>query len=498
MSDKNNLSRRVAGGAAWMLLLRLSLRAIGLVNTMILARLLTPSDFGLVAIAMSVFAFLALIKDFGFDTVIIQMQNPEKKHYDTAWTFNLIFGLGLALILTSSSGIIADFYDAPELQPLIWAISGLFIIGGVSNVGTLDFRKNLTFEKEFKLRIIPKLIGVPFTILIAYWTRSYWALTIGTIVTSCSGLFMGYFMHTYRPRISLAAAKELFSFSKWLMINNLIYFANVRSPELLIGKLLNPQAAGLFTVSNEIGMMVTTEVSASVSRAAYPGYAKIADKQSELKKLYINVISSSAVILCPIAFGFYSVTDLIVPIFLGDQWLSTIPIIKLVAIAGLLMALNSNSGYVFMAIGNPRLTTIIAAIRVSLFLPLLVFLINSSGLLGAAWAVLITTIIMFFITNYMVIRYLPVTIVDLLLAVYRPLFAAFLMATIILSINLEHYFSFNNLLFYLFLKVFLGVGIYIGSIYFIWWITGKKDGPEIKALLAIKHKLFKNKNGTLD
>ena len=225
-----NISRQVAGGVAWMLMLRMSLRVLGLVSTVVLARLLTPADFGIVAIAMSFFALLYLIKDFGFDTAIIQMQNPRKGHYDTAWTFNLIFGLGLALVLLGFSGLIADLYDTPELEPLIWAIASLFVIGSIESVGTLDFRKNLTFEKEFKLKILPKLIGVPCTLALAYSLRNYWALTIGTIITQFVALCMGYLMHSYRPKFALTAAKELFNFSKWLMANNFIYFLNNRSP----------------------------------------------------------------------------------------------------------------------------------------------------------------------------------------------------------------------------------------------------------------------------
>ena len=490
MIKNKNISQQVAGGVAWMLMLRMSLRALGLVSTVVLARLLTPEDFGIVAIAMSFFALLYLIKDFGFDTVIIQMQNPKKEHYDTAWTFNLIFGLGLALVLLGFSGLIADFYDTPELEPLIWAIASLFVIGSIESVGTLDFRKNLTFEKEFKLKILPKLIGVPFTLALAYWLRNYWALTIGTIVTQFVALCMGYLMHNYRPRFALTAAKELFNFSKWLMVNNLIYFLNNRSPELFIGKILNPQAAGIFSVSNEIAMMSTTEFSAAVSRASYPGYAKVANNPNDLKNLYLNVLSSTAFLLFPLAIGVASVTELIVPVFLGDQWLEAIPMIQIIAIGGLLMAINSNVGYVFMALGNPRLSTLLSSFRLIIFIPILIYLVSTQGLIGAAWAILFTTIALFCVSNLVIILKLPITLSDLIKAYYRPLFSSLLMALILYELPImESQRTVQQNIWQLGEAVFIGVVSYFTMIFLLWVLAKMPEGPEFKIYDILKNRL---------
>lgn len=470
-----------------MLALRTSLRVLGLVSTVVLARLLTPEDFGIVAIAMSVFALLYLVKDFGFDTVIIQMPNPKKEHYDTAWTFNLIFGLVLALALISFSGLIAQLYETPALQSLIWAIACLFVIGGLESVGTLDFRKNLTFDKEFKLKILPKLIGVPCTLFFAFWLRNYWALTIGTLITQFIALCMGYLMHNYRPRLEMRAAKELFNFSKWLMVNNFIYFLNNRSPELFIGKILNPQAAGLFTVSNEIAMMSTTEFSAAVSRASYPGYAKVAENANDLKNLYLNVISSTAFLLFPLGLGVASVAGLIVPIFLGDQWLESIPLMKIIAFGGLLMAINSNAGYVFMALGNPRLSTLLGSIRILIFIPSLIYLVSTQGLIGAAWAILFTTAATFFVSTWVIVQRLPVTIGDLIKAFYRPFLSSILMMSVLTQLSgADGQGSVQQNILQLGESVIIGVILYFTAVFLLWVLAKMPEGPEFKLYKVVK------------
>jgi O-antigen/teichoic acid export membrane protein len=481
MSNDKSISASVATGVAWMLVLRLGVRALGLISTMVLARLLTPEDFGIVAIAMSFFALLLLVKDFGFDTVIIQMRNPTSVHYNTAWTFNFIFGLTLSLIFIGFSGVIANFFGEPDLEMLIWAIASLFIISGLESVGTLDFRKNLTFDKEFKLKIIPKLIGVPCTLILAYWLRSYWALTIGTILTQLAALSSGYLMHSYRPRFSLGAAKELFNFSKWLMINNFIYFINNRSPELFIGKILNPQAAGLFSVANEVASMPTTELSSAVSRASYPGYAKVSNDYAKLKSLFIDVISYSALFLFPVAVGVTLTADLLVPVFLGDQWLPAIPLIEVISLAGLLIALNSPAGYVFMALGNPKISTLLGTFRVFLFVPLMVIFTNEYGVEGAAWAMFCTASVMFFVGHAIIVLKLPVTVKDLTKAFYRPILAS---AVMFLCIYPFSQIGQNSTLFDTLLQLFVvslcGASIYFLSLYILWSLSGKPEGPESK------------------
>jgi len=489
MSSNKHISSRVAGGVVWMVFLRASLRVLGLVSTMVLARLLTPEDFGIVAIVMSFYALLMLFKNFGFDTAIIQMTSPERRHYDTAWTFNFIFGVAFAVILVCCAELVAGLYDVPEMEELLWTVAILFFIGGVRNVGTLDFRKNLTFDKEFKLKILPKLIGVPSTIILALYLRSYWALVIGTIVTQFSSLCIGYLMHHYRPRFALSAAGELFNFSKWLLINNGIYFINSRSPELFIGKIVNPQAVGFFSLANEIATVFTTELSAAVSRASYPGYAKVANDPEQLKGLYLNVIGSCALLLFPAALGIASLANLMVPVFLGQQWLEAIPILQIMAIGGLLIAINSNAGYVFMAMGNPRMSTVIGAIRLAIFIPALILLTNSFGLIGAAWSMLLASSIMFFVVNFIVVTRLSIRIADIARIIYRPAVAALVMLLCLnplssMSSSLPLAETLSNLA----LGVLVGAGIYFMVLLVLWLIAGRPVASEAKLVAEFLHR----------
>ena len=208
-----------------MVALRMADRALGLVSLLILARLLIPADFGLVAMAMSIVAMLELMSAFGFDVVLIQRQQETRDDFDTAWTFNLIFrlvtGVGLALLASSS----ATFYEEPRLEPMLYWLALAVAIPGFANIGTVTFRKSFQFHKEFTFRFGRNLISFVITVPLAFWLRNYWALVLGILAANTALVILSYVLHPYRPRLSLASARSLFDFSKWLILQNLLFFS---------------------------------------------------------------------------------------------------------------------------------------------------------------------------------------------------------------------------------------------------------------------------------
>ena len=143
------LNKKIARGIAWMGALKVFMRAISVVSTVILARLLTPTDFGLIAMAMSIIALLELTTAFSFDVPLIQKQQAERGHFDTAWTLNLLFHLLLALLLVALARPAAGFYGEERLTHVIYALAVGFIARGFTNIGIVHFRRNLDFGKRF-------------------------------------------------------------------------------------------------------------------------------------------------------------------------------------------------------------------------------------------------------------------------------------------------------------------------------------------------------------
>ncbi len=349
--------------------LRASIKLIGFLSTIILARLLSVQDFGIVAIAMSLYALIDMFGAFGIDTVLIQKQNAAEEQFNTAWTINFCFGILAFILLISIAWPAGKFYNDYKLIPVFFSVAFLFIFNGVKNIGVVEFRKNLTFDKEFKFLIIPKLIGTTVTICLAFWMRNFWALIIGSLTWKGSESVLSYWVHPFRPKFTLIAFRELFSFSKYLLLNNILQFFNTRFLELILGRILSIASVGLYSISWEIAALPAIELISPINRAVYPGYAKVASDKDRLKGLYLNTIGFIVLLITPVSIGLICVARPAILLFLGERWNEAIPLIEILSLTSLFIQFNSNIGYIFYAVNKPRILTLFSMGKLAVIIP---------------------------------------------------------------------------------------------------------------------------------
>ncbi len=369
----------MAKGAIWMVTFKLLDRSLGLLSTIVLARLLVPADYGIIAMAMSLIAILELITTFSFDIPLIQNPNATKHHFDTAWTFNVIFAVSVAAILVVLAAPTARFYSDPRLVAVIAALALGSLVQGFENVGIVEFRKSMQFNREFQFMFGKRLAAFVVTVTLALVLRDYWALVAGMLTARIFGVALSYYLHPYRPSFSLRAHADLFGFSKWLFLNNALFFVNNRSADFVIGKVAGARALGLYGMGYEISNLPTTELIAPINRAVFPGYAQTATDLSGLRRAYLSVISMILMLALPSAAGIAAIAPLMVPVILGPKWLQAIPVIKILAFYGAAMAVQTNMASVFLALAKPRVLTILAAANAAALLPALLVLTFSCG-----------------------------------------------------------------------------------------------------------------------
>jgi len=491
-----SLNKRVFSGAVTMVLLRFTIKFLGLISTLVLARLITPEDFGLVAIVMSIYALIEMLKAFGFDVVLIQKNNPSKEMYNTTWTIQLAFGAFAGCIMFLIAPSIAITFADNRLEALSQVIALLFVINGSVNIGIVNFRKELNFKREFIYMSLPKVFAVITTITMAILYKSYWALISGMLVSSLSQVILSYIFSKFRPKFCLSEAKELFSFSSWLLIGNLLSYANSRAKDLLVGKLLGTKFTGLISVADEIASLPTTEMVAAINRATYPGYAKVSHDNTELKKLFLNTLSFIAILGIPASVGISLAAPYLVPVVLGEQWLATIPLIQTLGIAYALISINTNAGYIFLAKGKPKTNALISLARAVILVFLMLILINSYGVIGLAIALLITATLMFPVYFIMLKKEIGVQLTEYLSVLWRPLIASMVMY----GISYLIFFSENtptdtintyDSLISLFAIIFVGITVYLSSILILWGLAKKPLGVESMSISKIKSRLVK-------
>jgi O-antigen/teichoic acid export membrane protein len=471
-----SVNRKMAAGIAWMSLMRIGVKGLGLVSSIVLARLLVPADFGLVAMAMSVILALELLREFSFDVALIQRQDADRSYYDTAWTLNVLLGLLLASLLVLAAFPTAAFYNEPRLRNVMLVLALGMLISGFENIGVVAFRKDLAFHKEFILRVAQKACAIAITLPLAFTLRSYWALVIGTVSSYALGVSISYYAHPFRPRFSLAARKNLFAFSKWLMVNNALWFVRDRSQDFVLGRVSGPSALGLFTISYEISNLPTTELVAPINRAVFPGYAKMAHDSTILAQGFLNVIGLVVVVALPAGFGIAATSPVLVPVVLGDKWLEAIPIVSILAIFGSLNAMQTNCGSLHYAMGKPHTLTMIGVVQLVFLLPSVIWSAYHYGAVGIAWAYLLNVALVIVPLNYGVAMHrLRVPLTRMLALLWRPIAATALMYAAA-RLYVEHMERASLLI--LLSAVLIGALVYSVALVLLWLAAGRPDGVE--------------------
>lgn len=380
MTSDAELGNKLVKGSAWMIAMRWSARLMGLVSMVVVARLLTPADFGIYAIAITFIGLLDALSDFGTDTAIIRHRDPTRAHYDTAWTVGALGHLAIAASIVAFAPLAVHLYDDPRLQPVMLVMALTTLIAGCANVGIADFRRKLDFAKDFQFNVLVQLCGVVATIALALALRNYWALVLGGLIRSVARVAIGYWMHAYRPRFSLSAHTELLGFSLWTMIRSGAQFVAGRAERLIVGAYYGPALTGLYTVANDFAAMIVFELLHPIGRALFPGMAmKQGDPEWEKKSLPI-VFSISATLAIAMGFGLAAIAKPAMELVFGSQFADGGAYLAIfsvqMALAGLLqpvtlyLIVNANTALTILLLIQGVCVLTVTAVLAALKMPL--------------------------------------------------------------------------------------------------------------------------------
>lgn len=482
----SSLGRQMAKGAAWLVVFRLVERGIGFISTLILARLLVPSDFGLVAMATSMLAALELLGAFSFDLALIHNQQAERRHYDTAWTFGVTFGLVKGLAMAALAIPAAHFFREPRVEWVMYALAVSATIQGFDNIGIVAFQKDLQLHKEFWLGLAKKLSGFAVTLALALWLRSHWALVGGMLAMRVTGLVLSYRMHPYRPRLCWSAASELFNYSKWLLLNNALIFLNNRGTDFVVGRFSGAQSLGLYSVAYEVANLPTTELVFPISRAVFPGYARLSADVPKLREAFLQVIGLVALLTVPAGALIGLAAEPVVRVLLGVKWLDAAPLIEVLALFGIVRSLHGPPGAIYLALGKPGFVAVLQAVQLVLAMALMISFVPAIGVVGAAWSLLIAATTAMCVNYIQLMRDLRLTLGALAAVVWRPLVAAAAMAAgVWFAKGQVPGDAFLSATVQLLAMASVAAVSYLGAVALFWRWSGRPQGPESAIIGAV-------------
>ena len=473
--------RSLVKGAAWMVLFKLLDRSLGIVSMLVLARVLVPADFGLVAMAMSLIALLELFGAFGLDVALIQRSDATRTHFDTAWTLNVLVGLVIATLLVTLAWPLSWFYGEPRLVAVVCTLAVGSLVQGFENIGVVVFRKELEFHREFRFLITKRLLTFCVSVSLALWLKNYWALAIGIIVSRAGGVIISYAAHAFRPRLSLAATGEFLHFSKWLVLSNIAFFLKERSPEFIVGRLAGAHAVGVLNLSLEISSLPGTELIAPINRAAFPAYARLAHDRQALNREFVSVLSLIALVVTPIVIGIALVSPLVVALLLGPRWSDAANVMRFVAFLGLSNIFLGTAHPPLLAIGRPGLFAKLFSAQLTVTVPLMIFFTQRYGVQGTAVVYAVAALALLPVNVIVVARALELSMRSLLKGVWRPFTATavmYLCTWLAIPVIDVGTLPASTAALLLLTYVPFGAVVYVTAACALWLFTGRPNGAE--------------------
>jgi len=468
-------------GSAWMIAMRWATRALGLVSTIVVARLLTPADFGIVAMAMVVIGFLEVLTHTGVDLALIRDAQATREHYDSAWTMEILQAAVLAAVLFAAAPATARYFGDPRVLEVMQVLSLRALIGGFENIGVVAFRRELAFVREFWFGVVKKFATVALTIGVAIALRSYWALVIGIVGGRLLDVIISYVMHPYRPRLSLARLREIWNFSRWLLLARIANVLNRKLDEFVVGGQAGTIAMGNYFVASDVATAPSEEVVAPMTRGIFPVYSRQLDDRKRLAESFMTVLATTTYLCVALGFGVSAVAPELVPSILGDQWLSAVPLMQWLGLCGVAIGLGLTVDPLLLAIGRASLTARFKWLQLAVLAPALVAGGKLGGVVGIAAAKTVVTATMLPLFLYWAARSEAISMRRILLAILPPVLAGVVMYAAVRGVAAWLTAMADLLL--LVVEVGVGAVVFIGTSALVWWLRGRPAGPE-SAIIA--------------
>jgi O-antigen/teichoic acid export membrane protein len=406
------LSKRVVRGGIWVFSISVTNRLLGFIRTIVLARLLAPSDFGLLGLAMLAITTLDTFSQTGFQTALIQKKRGPASFLNTAWTVSGIRAIFLFVLLFTTAPLISKFFNSPDAVWVIRIIALSLIFTGFRNIGLLYFQKELQFNKLFFYEFSSTLIDLSIAISLALILRNVWALVWAGLAGQFARLILSYVVHPYRPRLRFDKDEftELFGFGKWVFASSIIVFIVTQGDDVIVGKMLGIAALGFYQMAYTFSNIPATEIIQVVSRVMLPAYSKLQDDLPKLKQAYLKVLQITAFVSAPLAGGIIALAPEFTEIFLGSKWMPAVPVMRILALSGLFRSIISTTSPVFVSIKRPDVSVKCQIVRMSLLAVLIFPFTINWGIVGVACSVLLSTLTASILFSFRVIRITKITI----------------------------------------------------------------------------------------
>lgn len=484
------IGTKVSRSASRMAVVQLLAKFFDFVALLVVARLLTPDDFGLVTLAGSVFLVANSLTELPVADVLVQRKELDERFLTSAFTLTALRGLLISAILLLLAPFVAQWLEDPRLETVIQVLAIAPVVQGLASPAMVRFLRDVDYVPLARTQLLGKLASFVAVLLLAWITRSYWALVAGLVVNPVVAAAATYVVAPWRPRLGIFGIRGILSFAGWVTLSRIIFTLNFQADRFFVGKILGKASLGQYAMSGDVATIATYTVAGAVMQPLFAGFARLSHERKRLVEAYLKGQQILITLVAPLGFGLAAVAESLVPLALGPQWLPTVPLIWLHGPALALQMMVVPVQSLTMAMAQPRLLVMRELIALLIRLPLTIWAAWSYGLLAAVMARAAVSVLMVLINLALARQLLQVPVLTQILSCGRAILASVLMAGVVVLVQavlptpqlgvgaVQTALAVGHLL------VCVGAGAlaYVAALLLFWHAAGRPEGAETWAI----------------
>jgi PST family polysaccharide transporter len=487
------LRAQILKGTSWLLAGRFISNALGLLSTLIAARLLMPEDFGLMAIAMSVFGIAGAVVELPVGAALVQMKTAGKAEFDTAWTINVLRGCIVATLMVLAAWPASLITGDPRLFGLVTALAAYPLILGLRNSWFEQYIRDMDFRREALLDVLTKITSITVIVWVGLATRSYWALPLGLIAAGLANTAASFLLRPQLPGFGLSAFKKFFGFSVWIGLGNVADSVRDASTNFFLGRVLGNARLGAFAVGSQFGERLELVLYAPMERTLFAAFSSIQDDAARVRKVYLKSLHTCAAIILPVCAGMGLLAPEIIGVALGPNWPVASLVLAFVAPITAIYLLAGLSNSLANALGHPRELFKFKALSAALHIPVLAVGLIGFGLVGALWACAFTALGWYLASLYVVARVTGLTLRAQMEVIGRSAASTLVMCAVVAALRQGAFEggadTFAGMIGQAGMLAAAGALTYIGAHLTLWQLSGRREGIEALALSVLGRRL---------
>ena len=354
---QQNLRQNVISATGWSATTRIGSQLLSFTFAIILMRLLSPEMFGIMGMIMVFIGFAKLFSDFGLSAAIIQRENLETRHLNSAFWFNFVIGLCLTLTFVVLSPLVARFYGNAILTPLTIVASFNFVIGSLSIIQRSLLVRKMDFRNIAFVEVLAFSLGGGVGIGMALLGYGVWSLVGQSVVTSVSNTLLMWVVSDWRPSglFQWGAIRDLWRFGAYLMGGNILLYCVRHFDDLLVGRVFGGVELGLYTRAYGLMMLPLGVISRLIAVVLFPAFSSIQHDKERVARGYLEAIQAVALITFPLMIGLLVISQDFVLTFFGEEWIGLVPLIRVFCLAGMIESISTFNGTIYQSQGRPDL-----------------------------------------------------------------------------------------------------------------------------------------------